>query len=131
MCFQTTIPDSRALQQSCRTDLATRSSRPLRPLTHHQEKRVAEAPRSCRLNELATDLTETHLASSGPRIIGPSLSPRRENERYPEATQQARCAVSGRLRQAGRGGPYGRVGCLWLPSFRAPPNSHTKKKTFD
>ena len=42
------------------------------PLTHHQAKRTAEVPRSRRLNELATDLSEIHLASSCLRSSDPA-----------------------------------------------------------
>src|SRR5262249_56291780 len=66
MCFRMTTPDSRVLQQNCRIDLEARSLRLPRPLTHHQKKREAEAPRSRRLNRLAADLTDKPLASSHP-----------------------------------------------------------------
>src|SRR6516164_4874335 len=66
MCFRMTIPDWMALRRNCRIDLATRNSRPIRPLWHDQKKREEEAPRSRRLNELAAGLTGKRLASSRP-----------------------------------------------------------------
>src|SRR5262249_28295070 len=44
------------------------------PPRHDHKKREAEAPRSCRLNELAADLTDKRLASSRPRSLHPAYS---------------------------------------------------------
>ena len=93
--FEPTIRDLRAPRQSCRTDLATRSSRRLRPPRHHQAKRAAEAPRLRRLNELTADLTKKHLAPSCPDRRTPLILSLRREMSAPEATQQARCAALG------------------------------------